>query len=98
MSLYANGLDPEDEYESDRIGVVLAARAGYEPFGLPGLLLALDGLEQSDDRLGLINATHPMFRERIEKLDSLMADRLDDYTEQQYLAERFRKVRKRLSQ
>ena len=51
-----------------------------------------------ENRLGLINATHPMFRERIEKLDSLVADRLDDYTEQQYLAERFLKVRKRLPQ
>ena len=43
VALYGKGLDRDDELEADHLGVVLAARAGYEPFGLPGLLLALDG-------------------------------------------------------
>ena len=93
MSLYASGLDREDEYESDRIGVVLAARAGYEPFGLPGLLLALEGLASDDSRLSLLNATHPSVRERIERLDALMSDRLDKYADQGQVAERFMKIR-----
>ena len=29
------GLDKGDEFEADRMGVVIAARAGYDPFGLP---------------------------------------------------------------
>ena len=32
--ILARGLDKDAEFEADRMGVVLAARAGYEPFGL----------------------------------------------------------------
>jgi predicted Zn-dependent protease len=94
MSLYASELDRADEYESDQTGVVLAAR--YEPFGLPGLLLALDGLEATDDRLSRLTATHPTFRERIEKLDLLVGNQFDEFAKQGHLAQRFLKVRQRL--
>ncbi|PWT76562.1 MAG: peptidase M48, partial [Proteobacteria bacterium] len=36
--LYAKGLDKSDEFEADRMGFVLAARAGYDPWGLPSAL------------------------------------------------------------
>ncbi len=39
--LYARGLDKSDEYEADRMGVVFAARAGYDPYGLPAVLTTL---------------------------------------------------------
>src|SRR3954470_13413035 len=34
----ARGLDKSAEFEADRVGVVLAVRAGYSPYGLPGAL------------------------------------------------------------
>lgn len=39
--LYARGLDKADEFEADRIGVVLSTRAGYDPYGLPAVLTTL---------------------------------------------------------
>ena len=71
VALYGKGLDRGDELEADHLGVVIVARAGYEPFGLPGLLLALDGLGDDNTRLGLLNSTHPTFRDRLEALDEL---------------------------
>ena len=96
VSLYASGLDREDELESDLIGVVLAARAGYEPFGLPGTLLALEALKSGDERLSLMSSTHPTFRERLQHLDEHMGESLDGFAEQPVLAERFLKTQGRL--
>ena len=36
QNLYSSGLDQGDEFEPDRQGVALAARAGFDPYGLPG--------------------------------------------------------------
>ena len=38
QNMYSSGLDKTDEYEADRLGVVYAARAGYDPYGLPRVL------------------------------------------------------------
>lgn len=96
VALYGKGLDRDDELEADHLGVVLAARAGYEPFGLPGLLLALDGVGDNDTRLGLLNSTHPTFRDRLEALDARIGNHLDAYAEQALVAERFLSMRERL--
>ena len=40
-TLYTRGLDKDDEYEADRMGVVIAARSGYSPYGLVGVLQTL---------------------------------------------------------
>lgn len=37
--LYASGLSKEDEFEADRMAVVIAARAGYDAYGLPAARL-----------------------------------------------------------
>ena len=49
--IYARGLDKSDEYEADRMGVVIAARAGYDPYGLPAVLQTLQGMNPADLRL-----------------------------------------------
>ncbi len=36
--MMARGLDKDAEYQADRIGVVLATRAGYDAYGLPMVL------------------------------------------------------------
>ena len=97
VALYAKGLDRGDELEADHLGVVIATRAGYEPFGLPGLLLALDGLGDDNSRLGLLNSTHPTFRDRLETLDERMGSHLDAYAEQVLGADRFLDIRERLA-
>src|SRR5690606_22482768 len=70
--LYARGLDKDDEFEADRMGVVLAARAGYDPYGLPAVLQTLDGMNSQDSGLALMFKTHPAPQKRLELLDGLM--------------------------
>lgn len=90
--LYARGLDKEDEFEADRMGVVIAARAGYDPYGLPAVLLTLDGLNPQDAGLALMFKTHPAPAARLDLLDKLMAPSLDRYASQPHLAPRFEKT------
>ena len=75
--LYASGLDKDDEFEADRLGVVIAARAGYDAFGLPSVLQMLRGQNAGDGDFSLLFRTHPLPAVRIEMLDRLMKDRFD---------------------
>ena len=76
-NLYAKGLDKEDEFEADRLGVVIAARAGYDPFGLPAVLQILQQQSASDNNFSLLLKTHPPPAERLDRLDKLMANQFD---------------------
>ncbi|HWP94605.1 MAG TPA: M48 family metalloprotease [Gammaproteobacteria bacterium] len=87
--LYARGLDKQDEYEADRLGVVLAARAGYDPYGLPAVLQMLDSLDPGSGRLALLFKTHPKPADRLARLDELMAGRLDAFADRPHGTERF---------
>jgi len=78
--LYARGLDKGDEYEADRMGVVIATRAGYDPFGLPAVLQTLDSVNASDKGVALMFKTHPTPASRLELLDRQMGTSLDSYT------------------
>ncbi|HYA21458.1 MAG TPA: M48 family metallopeptidase [Burkholderiales bacterium] len=89
--LYARGLDKEDEFEADRIGVVLAARAGYDPYGLPLVLQTLANLNPQDSSLALMFKTHPAPTARLEALGKEMTV-LDRYAAQPELATRFVKT------
>lgn len=66
--LYARGLDKGDEYEADRMGVVLATRAGYDPYGLPAVLTTLASADPKDNFLALLYKTHPLPQDRLDKL------------------------------
>jgi beta-barrel assembly-enhancing protease len=66
--LYARGLDKGDEFEADRVGVVLAARAGYDPYGLPAVLTTLATADPKDNFLSLLYKTHPLPQVRLDKL------------------------------
>ena len=66
--LYARGLDKTDEYEADRMGVVLAARAGYDAYGLPAVLTTLASADPKDNYLTLLYKTHPLPQDRLDKL------------------------------
>ena len=75
MDLFARGLDKEDEFEADRRGVVLAARGGYDPEGLPGVLYTINNMNPKSQGLSLMFQTHPPTGERIQRLEGLMDGR-----------------------
>jgi predicted Zn-dependent protease len=92
--LYARGLDKSDEYEADRVGVVLAARAGYDPYGLPAVLTTLATADPNDNFLSLLYKTHPLPQARLDKLSPGLAT-LDSLKAPQN-AERFEQVTRKL--
>ncbi len=87
--IYARGLDKQDEFEADRMGVVIAARAGYDPYGLPAVLQTLQSINPNDSNLALMFKTHPALGDRLSLLDGLMSESLADREGQPDLAERF---------
>ena len=90
--LYARGLDKDDEFEADKMGVVIAARAGYDPYGLPAVLQTLEAMNAQDSSLALMFKTHPAPQKRLELLDGLMTGTMDRYASQPLVAERFVEV------
>lgn len=89
--LYARGLDKDDEFEADRMGVIIAARAGYDPYALPAVLQTLEAMNPQDSGLALMFKTHPTPASRLELLDKAMQTSLDKYAGQPTLAARFEK-------
>ncbi len=77
--LFIRGLDKDDEYEADRMAVVIAARSGYSPYGFVGALQTLAAIPQ-DERTTLIYRTHPRPEDRIARLDTAMGAQLDGVT------------------
>lgn len=97
--LYARGLDKGDEFEADRMGVVLSARAGYDPYGLPAVLTTLASADPKDNFLTLLTKTHPLPQVRLDRLapglatlDSIKApqipERFQQYTRKLHVATR----------
>jgi predicted Zn-dependent protease len=87
--VYARGLDKNDEFEADRMGVVIAARGGYDPYGLPAVLQTLQSLNPSDSSLALMFKTHPALGDRLDLLDEEMSDQFAGLENQPDLADRF---------
>ena len=83
------GLDKDDEFEADRMGVVIAARAGYDPYGLPAVLQMLQGMNAQDSGVALLFATHPDPNTRLDTLERVIGTRLDRYAVQPQAVERF---------
>lgn len=75
--IMARSLDKNAEFEADRIGVVLAARAGYDPWGLPAVLQDIGAVSNDSDTVSLLFKTHPHPDERLAILGEAMGTRLD---------------------
>jgi predicted Zn-dependent protease len=86
--LFSRGLDKSDELEADRLGVVIAARGGYDAYGLPSVLQTLQAMNPEDSGVALMFKTHPAPAERLAALER-MQPTLDAYANQPQLAERF---------
>lgn len=74
--LYLRGLDKDDEFDADRMGVVIAARGGYNPYGLVGVLHTL-AEAPSDGAFALMFKTHPTPNDRLDRLGAAMGEKLD---------------------
>ncbi|MFA6969779.1 MAG: M48 family metallopeptidase [Gallionella sp.] len=90
--IVSRSLDKNAEFEADRIGVVLAARAGYDAYGLPGVLQQIGHTAKDDSSVALLFKTHPLPDERLAKLDDAMDSRFDGL-KGQTLENRFYKIK-----
>ncbi len=94
--LWARGLDREDEFAADGVGVVVSTRAGYEPYGLPRMLLSLNAINPGDRNLSLLNNTHPPTSDRLARLEQQMLGKFTPYESQPQVADRYLAVRQQL--
>ena len=90
--IFARGLDKEDEFAADRMGVVLSARAGYDPYGLPATLQTLSSINPKDDAVSLMFKTHPDSEKRLELVSNTMEGHLDQYADQPKVENRFTSI------
>jgi len=90
--IYARGLDKEDEFAADRAGVVIATRAGYDPYGLPSVLQTLASINPQDDAVALMFKTHPDSGKRLELVSNSMEGRLDKFIDNPRVESRFSSV------
>jgi predicted Zn-dependent protease len=91
--IMARGLDKSAEFEADRIGVVLAARAGYDAFGLPAVLQEIANASGDSSSVALLFKTHPHPDERLARLGEAMGTRFDDLKDVKSLQQRLVELR-----
>lgn len=89
----ARGLDKEAEFEADRMGMVLAARAGYDAFSLGEVLQIMAQTNQSDSSVALLFKTHPHPDERLAKLGDAVGSKLDNVKAGKTLENRLYKLK-----
>lgn len=91
--MLARGLDKDAEFEADRIGAVFAARAGYDPWGLPTVLQDMAAINPGDNRLALLYKTHPSAADRVAHLGEAVGDRFDSLPAGKEFPERFYRIK-----
>jgi predicted Zn-dependent protease len=62
----------DDEAQADQLGVKYAARAGWDPAGVPRMLTTLGRIEEGSDEKGVPNwlATHPAPEDRVQRVQA----------------------------
>ena len=88
----ARGLDKDAEFEADRMGMVLAARAGYDAFALAEVLQTISQTNKSDSSVALLFKTHPAPDERLAKLSDVAGNQLDNIKAGKTLENRLYKI------
>lgn len=85
-------LDRGLEYEADRIGVVIATRGGYDPYGLVAVLTMLATVKPEDSGASITFSTHPSPADRIAELEKVVPASLEQYARQPQVDGRFRQA------
>jgi predicted Zn-dependent protease len=89
--VFVRPLDRSLEYEADRIGVLVAAKAGYDPYGLVSAIQMLSTLKEEESGVSLMMSTHPTPGDRLNELER-STPILDRFAKHPQLEERFAKV------
>jgi beta-barrel assembly-enhancing protease len=89
----ARGLDKDAEFEADRMGMVLAARAGYDAFSLAEVLQTMSQTNKNDSSVALLFKTHPAPDERLAKLSDAAGSSLDNVKAGKTLENRMYKLK-----
>jgi predicted Zn-dependent protease len=92
VQLYAVGLDRVYEYDADQDGVVLAARAGYDPYAMLDVLTTIDSINPESSELTVMLNTHPPTAERLDQLANKMDGRMEQYASGQINEVRFQRA------
>lgn len=93
---FERGLDKKQEFDADRQGVVLAARSGYNPYAMAGVLQMLGSANPKDVGMAQWFKTHPTPAERQEQLAEAIGERLEKYASAVENNPRFLQILKRL--
>ena len=88
----ARSLDKNAEYEADRMGMILAARAGYDVYGLAEVLQTIGQTNKTDNSVALLFKTHPHPDERLTRLGDSTGNQLDKLKAGKTLENRFYKL------
>ena len=88
----ARSLDKDAEFEADRMGMVLATRAGYDAYGLAEMLQTISQTNKSDSSVALLFKTHPAPDERLAKLGDSVGSKFDHVKVGKTLETRFYKL------
>jgi len=90
--LIARGLDKSAEFEADRDGTVIAARAGYDSSALIAVMERLKALKTGADT-ALLFSTHPSPEARIAALTAAATQEIESAAEPSAAAARIRTAR-----
>jgi predicted Zn-dependent protease len=88
--LFLRPLDRSMEYEADRVGVVIAARGGYDPYGLVAVLTMLAQVKPEESGASITFSTHPSPADRLAELEKVVPRALEQYARQPQVEGRFR--------
>ncbi len=91
-AVFIRGFDRDQEFAADRHGVVIAARAGYDPYGLASFLQTLSSISPTDNVIRLMKSTHPEPKDRLNKLMQAMDGRMDKFADQAKHPDRYKTV------
>lgn len=80
--VYTKGLSQQDEFDADRRGVTLAARAGFDPYGLVAALQGLQLQSGTDSAFELLLSTHPATTLRLGQVEAVMGSHMDQLVPQ----------------
>ncbi|MBF4990548.1 M48 family metalloprotease [Methylophilus sp. QUAN] len=89
----ARNLDKSAEFEADSMGTVLAARAGYEAYGLAEVLQDMETINNNDGSVALLFQTHPHPDDRLAQLSLVSGDQMDKISGGKTLENRLYKLK-----
>ncbi|WP_415891676.1 M48 family metalloprotease [Neptuniibacter sp. PT8_73] len=90
QDVYSDGLARSDELEADKMGMVIAARAGYDPMAYIAVLQKIDAQQDDSSFWQAFSKRHPSAEDRLSELHKL-ADKMT-YIEGKELNNRYSKM------